>query len=297
MFQPEPSPYLQLPTGYAIPHGLPDYAFEETPLRLGDSRGAAAAAAAAVGADGPGSAAAAAAGGGGVLPMLYNVNGPPVFAGGSANSAGAGPAPSASGSFNFPIHATSPSTTAPTAASTVAVSAPSHHSSSLPLLVKMEPNAHDLVAQEAAARNYEPQFQVLYTTLALQISSPSLPLSPERNKKKETKKKKKEKKSPPCSPSSLALCLGTARRQEDAEHGDRGRICQGRPHLRAKDNGRRPLPVNRRMSCPSALQPARPADTRARCCPRRTLITARSRATATAAGGVSRTCHHTQRGG
>lgn len=116
-------------------------------------------------------------------------------------------------------------------------------------------------------------------------------------KKKRQKRKKKEKKSPPCSPSSLALCLGTARRQEDAEHGDRGRICQGRPHLRAKDNGRRPLPVNRRMSCPSALQPARPADTRARCCPRRTLITARSRATATAAGGVSRTCHHTQRGG
>jgi len=132
MYQPEPTAYLQVSTGYAIPHSLPDYTFDETPLRLSDGRGSAAAGT----------------GGNAASALLY---GTPLF---SANSAGVGPAPSASGSFGF--HSTNPSST--TAASST-VSAPSHHRPSLPILLKMEPNTEDLVAQEAAAREYQPHLE------------------------------------------------------------------------------------------------------------------------------------------
>ncbi|KAK4156760.1 peptidase C65 Otubain-domain-containing protein [Chaetomidium leptoderma] len=143
MFQPEPTAYLQVSTGYAIPHGLPEYTFDETPLRLTDGRGSVAA--------GAGGNAAASA-------LLYGTG---LF---SANSAGVGPAPSASGSFDF--HSTTGTTTASSAAAAAAaasttstVSAPSHHRASLPLLLKMEPNSEDLVAQEAAAREYQPNLE------------------------------------------------------------------------------------------------------------------------------------------
>lgn len=132
MFQPEPTGYIQVSTGYAIPHSLPDYTFEETPLRLSDGRG-------------HGSVSAS---GSAVNALLY---GTPIFS--AASGAAVGPASSAPGSVNFQA------TSSTVAASTVP--APSHHhGSSLPLSLKMEPNTDDLVAQEAAAREYQPQLQV-----------------------------------------------------------------------------------------------------------------------------------------
>jgi ubiquitin thioesterase protein OTUB1 len=133
MFQPEPTAYLQVSTGYAMPHGLPDYTFDETPLRLSEAH-----------ARGSGTAGA---GGSAAAALLYGAS---IF---STNSATIGPA--SSGSFNF--HSTTTSSSTP-AASTV--SAPSHHRPSLPILLKMEPNAEDLVAQEAAAREYQPHLEV-----------------------------------------------------------------------------------------------------------------------------------------
>ncbi|KAK4125208.1 cysteine proteinase [Parathielavia appendiculata] len=132
MFRPDSTAYLQVSTGYAIPHGLPDYTFNETPLRLSDSRDSAAAGAV-------GSSASA---------LLYNT---PLFS--DTRSAGIGPAPSALGSFNN-FHSTSSTSPAnPT------ISARSSHRPSLPLLLKMEPNAEDLAAQEAAAREYQPHLE------------------------------------------------------------------------------------------------------------------------------------------
>ncbi|KAK3298637.1 peptidase C65 Otubain-domain-containing protein [Chaetomium fimeti] len=138
MYQPEPTAYLQVSTGYAIPHSLPDYRFDETPLRLSDGRGSA----------GPG------ASGNAASALLY---GTPLF---STNSAGVGPAPSASGgSFNFHSTSSPSSTTTAAAAAASTITAPSHHRPSLPILLKMEPNTDDLVAQEAAAREYQPHLE------------------------------------------------------------------------------------------------------------------------------------------
>ncbi|KAL2256068.1 hypothetical protein VTK26DRAFT_2238 [Humicola hyalothermophila] len=139
MFQPEPTAYLPVSTGYAIPHGLPDYTFEETPFRWNSGRGPGVSAAG-IGTSGG------RAGGGSV------VFGTPVF---GANSADVGPAPSAPASYNnFNFHTTS---STPTAAVASNVSAPSHHRPSLPLSLKMEPDAHDIAAQEEAARQYQLQ--------------------------------------------------------------------------------------------------------------------------------------------
>lgn len=143
MYQPQPTAFLQVSTGYAIPHSLPDYTFDETPLRLSDGRGSAAGA-----------------GGNAASALLYGTS---LF---SANSAGVGPAPSASGgSFNFHSTSSSSSTTTAAAAASSTITAPSHHRPShhrpsLPILLKMEPNTDDLVAQEAAAREYQPHLQV-----------------------------------------------------------------------------------------------------------------------------------------
>ncbi|KAL2129719.1 hypothetical protein VTI74DRAFT_7399 [Chaetomium olivicolor] len=134
MFQPEPTAYLQVSTGYALPHGLPEYTFEETPaLRLSDGRGSVAAGA----------------GGNGAGALLY---GSPIY---SANSASVGPALTAAATYNF--HSTTSSATSADA-TTSTVSAPAHHQSSLPILLKMEPNP-DIVAQQEAARDYQPQLE------------------------------------------------------------------------------------------------------------------------------------------
>ena len=97
--QPEPTAYLQMSTGFAMPHGLPDYTFDETPLRLSDGRG-------------PGGAGV---GGHAASALLY---GTPIFS--TAGGAGVGPAPA--GSFDF--HHSSTTSSAAPAASSSAISPP-----------------------------------------------------------------------------------------------------------------------------------------------------------------------------
>ena len=200
--QSEPTAYLQVSTGFAMPHGLPDYTFDETPLRLSDGRG-------------PGGAGV---GGHAASALLY---GTPIFS--AAGSAGVGPAPA--GSFDFHhSHSHSSTTSSAPAASSSAISAPSHHRPSLPILLKMEPNSDDLVAQQAAAREYQPRlevchgfcccciYSVVFGLFACKLKDPALTQAPR------------------CFP-------GTPRRQEDTQQRHHGGICKGRPGLCAKDNG------------------------------------------------------------
>ncbi|KAL2145526.1 hypothetical protein VTI28DRAFT_6918 [Corynascus sepedonium] len=134
MYQPEPTAYLQVSTGYAIPQSLPDYTFDETPLRLSNGQ----------------SSVAAGVGGNAASALLYQT---PLFS--AANSAVVGPAPPTAGSLNFHPNSSSSTTTATSSTAT----APSHHRTSLPISLKMEPNTDDLVAQEAAAREYQPHLE------------------------------------------------------------------------------------------------------------------------------------------
>ena len=211
MFQTEPA-YLQVSTGYAIPHGLPEYTFEETPLRLTDGRS--------IGGAGPGGIGSSAA----TTALLYST---PLFSGNSA--AGVGPAPSggAAGSFNFQRSTTRTASSSSTAGpSSSSIAAPSHHRPSLPILLKMEQNADDMVAQEAAARDYQPQLEVrisggLFSFFFL-LLGPWVCLSSLDD---------------PALTKRPALLTGTARRQEDAQQCHHGRVRKGRPRLCAKDHG------------------------------------------------------------
>lgn len=135
MYQPEPTSFLQLSTGFAIPQSFPGYAFDETQLRLSDGRGAAA----------PGS------GGNAASALFYETS---LF--NAANSAVVGPAPSAPSSFDLHTNSPPPTTTS-AATATSTVTAPPHPQTSIPISLKMEANADDLAAQEAAAREYQPQ--------------------------------------------------------------------------------------------------------------------------------------------
>ncbi|KAH6630528.1 peptidase C65 Otubain-domain-containing protein [Chaetomium sp. MPI-SDFR-AT-0129] len=172
MYQPEPTAYLQVSTGYAMPHTLPEYTFDETPLRLSDGRGGSS-----IGAGGSSSSNAAA-----TSALLY---GTPLFS--NTNSAGIGPAPPTSGSSTAPAPAHSHTfhhqqqqqhhqhppqqhrtrNVARTVPSSVAASSSrihqhphqQHHRASLPILLKMEPNSEDIAAQEAAAREYQQHFE------------------------------------------------------------------------------------------------------------------------------------------
>lgn len=206
--QPEPTAYLQMSTGFAMPHGLPDYTFDETPLRLSDGRG-------------PGGAGV---GGHAASALLY---GTPIFS--TAGSAGVGPAPA--GSFDFHHSHSSTTSSAAPAASSSAISAPSHHRPSLPILLKMEPNSDDLVAQQAAAREYQPRLEVcrllavlafprLYLACIKQSKDPALTQAPR------------------CFP-------GTPRRQENTQHRHHRGICKGGPGLCAKDTGASPRHNNK----------------------------------------------------
>ena len=195
--QPEPTAYLQMSTGFAMPHGLPDYTFDETPLRLSDGRG-------------PGGAGV---GGHAASALLY---GTPIFS--TAGSAGVGPAPA--GSFDFHHSHSSTTSSAAPAASSSAISTPSHHRPSLPILLKMEPNSDDLVAQQAAAREYQPRLEVCLSFvfgLHEAVKDPALTQAPR------------------CFP-------GTPRRQENSQHRHHRGICKGRPGLCAKDTGASPIP-------------------------------------------------------
>ncbi|KAK4447455.1 peptidase C65 Otubain-domain-containing protein [Podospora aff. communis PSN243] len=146
MYQPEPTAFIQVPTGYGMGHGLPDYTFEQTPLGLSGGGGGYG--------GGPGTAGAG--GGGGPGTLIYTT---PIF---SASSSVVGPAP---GPFQF-HHSSSASsgTSSATTTTSPASSVLSHqqrlspHSHS-PTAVKMEQNHDDLHAQEAAARDYQPDLK------------------------------------------------------------------------------------------------------------------------------------------
>ncbi|KAK5656367.1 hypothetical protein OQA88_4747 [Cercophora sp. LCS_1] len=140
MYQPQPTPLFQ--AGYGMGHGLPQYTFDETPLGLGGGGG---------GGYGAGPGAAGAGSGGGAGTLIYTT---PIFSG---SSPAVGPA---SGPFHQ-FHHSSPSSTSSPASSVLGhhqhhrSSPHSQHSSSS---VKMEPS-HDVHAQEAAAREYQPNLQ------------------------------------------------------------------------------------------------------------------------------------------
>ena len=136
MYQPEPTAYIQVPTGYGIAHGLPQYTFEETPFGLSGRGGGGGYG------GGPG---AAGVSGGGAGTLLFTS---PIF---SASSSAVGPA---SGSFQFHHPNTA---TAPAPSSILHQPSPASHASSS---IKMEPNHDEMGAQEAAARDYQPNHEV-----------------------------------------------------------------------------------------------------------------------------------------
>lgn len=152
MYEQDPSAQFvhQVSAGYSLPQTLPQYTFDETPLRLTDRRGRGGGYG---GLGGPG------VGGAAGRSLLYS----PIFSTpASANAAGVGPASSAAGHFNF--HTTSATSAS---ALTSSVPATTHHRSSPPhfAIQKMEPNPEDLVAQEAAAREFQPQLEVCCLSL------------------------------------------------------------------------------------------------------------------------------------
>jgi len=149
MYQPEPTAFIQVPTGYGMGHGLPEYTFEETPLGLNGGGGGYG--------GGPGTAGGPGGGGGaGAGTLIYTT---PIF---SANGSVVGPAPGP-GPFQF-HHSSNASPSTATATTSPASSvlghqhrlSPHSHSSSA---VKMEPNHDDVHAQEAAARDYQPDLK------------------------------------------------------------------------------------------------------------------------------------------
>jgi len=140
MYQPEPTAFIQVPTGYGMGHVLPDYTFEETPLGLSGGGGGYG--------GGPGTVGA----GGGAGTLIYTT---PIFS-------ASGPA-----SVPFQFHSSDASTSTPSTTTTTSPASsvlghqqrlsPHSHSSSA---VKMEPNHDDMHAQEAAARDYQPDLKV-----------------------------------------------------------------------------------------------------------------------------------------
>ncbi|KAK4218969.1 peptidase C65 Otubain-domain-containing protein [Rhypophila decipiens] len=160
MFQPEPTAYIPLSTGYGIGHGLPEYTFQETPLGFGDSGGG----------GGPGSHGG---GGGGIGSHGCGGGGGFVGTGGSGTvGAGTGAGAITAATAPLPLIYTTPifnpnTATIGPASGPFSFSTTSshhnqqhhHHSSHNSSRIKMEPNADDLAAQEAAAREYQPQPQ------------------------------------------------------------------------------------------------------------------------------------------
>jgi len=152
MFQPEPTAYLQVQAGGyggGMAHGLPEYTFEETPLGLGGGRGGYG--------GGPGSSAGAGGGGnGGAGSLIYTT---PIFSASSSNSA-IGPAPGSA--YHGPFHHSSTTTTASTSPSSSQLQQHHRHPNNTHLhssvALKMETN-DDLAAQEAAARDYQPNLK------------------------------------------------------------------------------------------------------------------------------------------
>lgn len=140
-------------------HGLPEYTFEETPLGLGGGgRGGYG------GGVGGSSAAGAGAGSGvgaGAGSLIYTT---PIFSASSSNSA-IGPAPgSAYHQFHHSHSSTTTATSSPASSLYPQTQRSQQHphclSQSAPGL-KMEPISDDLSAQEAAAREYQPNLEVI----------------------------------------------------------------------------------------------------------------------------------------
>ncbi|KAK3383514.1 peptidase C65 Otubain-domain-containing protein [Lasiosphaeria ovina] len=133
MFQPGPTAYVHVSNGYGVVHGLPEYTFEETPLGLSSGGG--------LFGGGPG-------GSGAGSALIYTS---PIF---SASNVGGGPA---SSTFHFHTNSNNSNSTSP--ASNSASPITNHQPSPAPhfSMVKMEVNSDDLAAQEAAAREYQPQ--------------------------------------------------------------------------------------------------------------------------------------------
>jgi len=159
MYQPEPTAFVQYPTGYGMSHGrLPEYTFEETPLGLSGGGGYGGGGYG----GGPGTAGAGGGGDSGAGSLIYTT---PIF---STSSAVVGPA---SGAFHHPFHHSHShahsSTTGTASASTTTSPASSvlGHQQRLsphphPLSgVKMEPHSDDILTQQAAAREYEPKLE------------------------------------------------------------------------------------------------------------------------------------------
>ncbi|KAK3336101.1 peptidase C65 Otubain-domain-containing protein [Cercophora scortea] len=183
MYQPESEVYIQVSTGYGMAHGFPQYTFAATPLGTaiggGDGRGAAAA----------GVSGGSGATGLGAVGALASFYASPIFS--AMNSAAAvnvGPASATAqghgqgplgplgllgpgpGPFHF-----QQSTNHNNTNNTNTISNPNsnshslhhhhhlhHHQPSVPHshpIIKMEPNQDDLVAQEAAAREYQPHLE------------------------------------------------------------------------------------------------------------------------------------------
>lgn len=179
MFQPEPTAYLPLSTGYGIGHGLPEFTFQETPLGLSGSGGGGGG-----GLGGGISGSGGGAGAGGRVPGAGGLGGTCGSGGsgyvgigsgtvGSGNTAGAGtaggPATTAAAAliYTTPIFSPNTATIGPASGPFSFHTTSSHHNHQQPphsshnqTRIKMEPNTDDLAAQEAAARVYQPQIKV-----------------------------------------------------------------------------------------------------------------------------------------
>lgn len=138
-------------------HGLPEYTFEETPLGLGGGRGG-------YGGGVGGSAAGAgggSGGGAGAGSLIYTT---PIFSASSSNSA-IGPAPgSAYHQFHHSHSSTTTATSSPASSLYPQPQRSQQHPHSLSQSspgLKMEPIGDDLSAQEAAAREYQPNLEVI----------------------------------------------------------------------------------------------------------------------------------------
>lgn len=175
MFQPEPTAYLQVQAGGyggGMAHGLPEYTFEETPLGLGGGRGGYGGG---VGGSATGAGGGSGGAGAGAGSLIYTT---PIFSASSSNSA-IGPAPgSAYHQFHHSHSSTTTATSSPASSLYPQTQRSQQHPHSLSQStpgLKMEPISDDLSAQEAAAREYQPNLEVIPHPLV--SSSPKLPNS------------------------------------------------------------------------------------------------------------------------
>ncbi|KAK3372376.1 peptidase C65 Otubain-domain-containing protein [Podospora didyma] len=149
MFQPQPTAYL-VNNGYGVAHSLPQYTFEATPIGLSGGSSSGVGGGGSSGGGGFGGTVAAGTGGPATAVNGSLIYTSPIFSG------------PASGPFhhfhsNHNTNNSSSSSSSSPSASTSASSTTFNHSSPPPRSVKMEANCDDLAAQEAAAREYQPQ--------------------------------------------------------------------------------------------------------------------------------------------